>query len=194
MIVIDDVILSDEIKNKHFVCHLEKCKGACCVQGDGGAPLTPEEVEILPEIYEQVKPYLTQEGVDTIEKLGFTNQETGEDYLATPLRPSDGACVYVNWGEDGTTYCGIEKAYLDNKIEFQKPVSCHLYPIRVKEHEEFTAVNYHEWDICSPACDFGKQLGVPLYKFVKKPLIRKFGETFYEALEATIEHMEANEK
>lgn len=194
MIVIGDVIISEDVKNKHFVCNLEKCKGACCVQGDGGAPLTAEEVAILPEIYEEVKPYLTEEGIATIEKHGFTNQEEGEDYLATPLRPSDSACVYVNWGEDGTTYCGIEKAFLDGKIDFQKPVSCHLYPIRVKEHADFTAVNYHEWEeICSPACDFGKQLGVPLYQFVKTPLIRRFGEDFYGALEATIAHMESEE-
>ncbi len=194
MIVIGDIIVSDEIKEKHFVCHLDKCKGECCVQGDGGAPLTKEEVDILPKIYEQVKPYLTKEGIETIEKVGYVNQEEGEDYLATPLRKSDGACAYVNWGKDGTTYCGIERAHTDGKIEFQKPVSCHLYPIRVKEHEDFTAVNYHEWDICSPACSFGKELGVPLYQFVKKPLIRRFGLDFYKALEATIAHLDQNEK
>lgn len=194
MIVIGDVIISDEIREKQFVCHLDKCKGECCVQGDGGAPLTKEEVDLLPKIYEEVKPYLTEEGIEMIERSGYVNQEDGEDYLSTPLRISDGACVYVNWGEDGTTYCGIEKAHSDGKIDFQKPVSCHLYPIRVKEHKDFTAVNFHEWDICSPACDFGKQLGVPLYQFVKAPLIRRFGENFYSALEATIAHLDQDEK
>ena len=193
MIVIDDKIISDDVRKRFFVCTLEKCKGACCVQGEGGAPLTDEEVELLPKIYEHVKPYMTEEGIATVEKVGFTNQEEGEDYLATPLRPSDSACAYVNFDENGITYCGIERAYLDGKIEFQKPVSCHLYPIRVKEYEEFDAVNYDQWEICNPACSFGEQLGVPLYQFVKTPLIRKYGEECYYALEATIKHLEEQE-
>jgi len=194
MIVIGDIIISDEIREKQFVCDLDKCHGECCVQGDGGAPLTDEEVKLLPQIFEQVKPYMTEEGIQTVESVGFVTQEKGEDYLSTPLRKSDSACAYVNWGEDGTTYCGIEKAHSDGKIDFQKPVSCHLYPIRVKEHKEFTSVNYHKWSICNPACKLGESLGVPLYKFVKTPLIRRFGEEFYNTLEATIAHIEESEK
>ncbi len=189
MIVLDDVIISDDLAKAEFVCNLSKCKGACCVAGDGGAPLTDEEVEILPKIYDQVKEFLSEEGIETIEKHGFVNQEEGESYLATPLRPSDTACVYVNFDENGITYCGIEKAFLAGKIDFQKPVSCHLYPIRVREFEDFTAVNYDRWEICKPACAFGKELKVPLYQFVKTPLIRRFGEDFYEALEASIQFM-----
>ena len=190
MIIIDDKIISDNLRDKFFVCDLEKCKGACCVQGDGGAPLTDEEVALLPEIYEKVKPYLTEEGITTIEQQGFTNQEKGEKYLATPLRPSDSACAYVNFDENGITYCGIEKAYLDGKIQFQKPVSCHLYPVRIKEHNDFDAVNYDEWEICNPACSLGEELGIPVYQFVKTPLIRKYGQEFFDALEATIQHLE----
>lgn len=193
MIVIDDKIISDDLREQFFVCHIEKCKGACCVQGEGGAPLTEEEVMILPKIYEKVKPYLTEEGIAKIERDGFTNQEEGEDYLATPLRESDGACAYVNFTKDGTTYCGIEKAFLANEIDFQKPVSCHLYPVRITEHKDFHAINYDRWDICSPACSFGKKLGVPLYQFVKVPLIRKYGREFFDALEATIQHLEEEE-
>lgn len=190
MIIIDDKIISDNLRDKFFVCDLEKCKGACCVQGDGGAPLTEDEVALLPEIYEKVKPYLTEEGITTIEQHGFTNQEKGEEYLATPLRPSDSACAYVNFDENGITYCGIEKAYLDGKIQFQKPVSCHLYPVRIKEHNDFDAVNYDEWEICNPACSLGEELGIPVYQFVKTPLIRKYGQEFFDALEATIQHLE----
>lgn len=193
MIVIDDVIVSDDLLQNEFVCNLSKCKGACCVQGDGGAPLAPEEIDLLPNIYEAVKPYLTPEGIEQIETHGFTNQEEGENYRSTPLRKSDSACVYVNFSEDGTTYCGIEKAHLDGKIEFRKPVSCHLYPVRVKEYEGFQAVNYHQWDICSDACTLGKELKVPLYQFVKEPLIRKFGEAFYDALHATATHLQEEE-
>ncbi len=194
MIVIDDVIISDDVRQREFVCNLEKCKGACCVEGDGGAPLTDEEVALLPRIYSKVKPFMTEEGIAEVEKNGFTNHEDGEDYLSTPLRPSDTACVYVNFADDGTTYCAIEKAYLAGDIDFQKPVSCHLYPIRVQEYPDFTAVNYHQWEICDPACSFGQQLSVPLYQFVKVPLIRRFGEDFYTALEATIQHMDAEEQ
>lgn len=193
MIVIDDVILSDDIRKREFVCNLNKCKGACCVQGDGGAPLSDEEVEILPKIYNQVKEYMTPEGIETVERLGYVVQEDDEDYLSTPLRASDTACAYVNFSDDGITFCAIEKAFLAGKIDFQKPVSCHLYPIRVQEYEEFTAVNYHQWEICDPACSFGMELGVPLYKFVKTPLIRRFGEDFYNALEATIAHLDEEE-
>lgn len=190
MIIIDDKIISDDLRDKFFVCNLEQCKGACCVQGDGGAPLTNEEVELLPKIYDKVKPYLSQEGIDAIETQGFTNQEEGEEYLATPLRPSDNACAYVNFDENGITYCGIEKAFLDGKIEFQKPLSCHLYPVRIQEHKDFDAVNYERWEICNPACTLGEQLGIPVYQFVKTPLIRKYGQDFFDTLEATIAHLE----
>lgn len=193
MIVIDDKIISDDIQEKMFVCHIEKCKGACCVQGDGGAPLTQEEIDLLPKIYEHVKPYMSEEGIKEVEKHGFTNQEKGENYLATPLRPSDSACVYVNFDEDGTTYCGIEKAYLAGKISFKKPISCHLYPIRITEHKDFHAINFHEWDICSPACSLGESLGVPVYQFLEEPLVRKYGQEFYETLDATIAHIHNQE-
>lgn len=190
MIVIDNKVISDDLGDKFFVCDLEKCKGACCVQGDGGAPLSEEEVSLLPTIYEKVKPYLTEEGKQTIEEKGFTNQEPGEEYRSTPLRPSDSACAYVNFDENGITYCGIEKAYLDGKINFQKPISCHLYPVRIKEHKDFHAINYDQWEICSPACKLGKDLGIPVYQFVKTPLIRKYGKEFFAALEATMQHVE----
>jgi len=185
MIIIDDKIVSNDVLEKQFVCDLSKCKGACCVQGDGGAPLEDEERELLPKIYDEVKPYLSEEGIATIEEKGFSVFNKAENEWATPLRNSDTACVYVNFDENGITYCGIEKAYEAGKIPFQKPVSCHLYPIRTTKYADFEAVNYEKWSICSDACSLGKQLKVPVYKFLKAPLIRKYGEEFYSALEAT---------
>jgi len=193
MIVIDDVVISDEIKDKHFVCHLEKCKGECCVQGIGGAPLTNAEAELLPNIYEKVKPYMSEEGKATIARDGHAVWDNKDNEWTTPLRDSDTACAYVNFDENGITYCGIEKAHTAGLIPFKKPISCHLYPIRINSKNGYDAVNYDKWELCNPACDFGKELGVPLYRFLKEPLIRKYGLDFYGALEATIAHLEQEE-
>jgi len=189
VIVIDDKIISDDIKDKMFVCHLQKCKGQCCVQGDGGAPLSNDEKETLPKIYEAVKPYLTKEGIETIARKGHSVWDEEDKEWTTPLRDSDSACAYVNFDKSGITFCGIERAYEDGKIAFRKPVSCHLYPIRITSHEEYDAINYQNWDLCSDACALGKELGVPLYIFLKDALIRKYGPDFYDALVATIDHM-----
>lgn len=188
MIIIDDKIISDDVLEKQFVCDLAKCKGACCVKGDGGAPLEKHEKELLPEIYEHVKPFLSEEGIKAIEQKGFSTFDKEENVWATPLRNSDTACVYVNFDDNGITYCGIEKAFEAGKIDFQKPVSCHLYPIRITKHTTFEAVNYEKWDICAAACKLGEHLQVPVYQFLKAPLIRKYGEGFYAALEATAQH------
>lgn len=188
MIIIDDKIVSNDVLEKQFVCDLVKCKGACCVQGDGGAPLEESEKALLPEIYDEVKPYLTDEGIATIEEKGFFTKDETDGVYVTPLRDSDTACAYVNFDDNGITYCGIEKAFEAGKIPFQKPVSCHLYPIRTTKYADFEAVNYEKWEICSPACKLGDHLKVPVYQFLKTPLIRKFGEEFYTALEATAKH------
>ncbi len=182
MISIDDKLISDDIVEKHFICHIERCKGICCVKGDGGAPLTGEEKKILKSILEKVKPYLTEEGINTLNEKGPFIYDKEDDEFTTPLRNSDTACAYVNFEEDGTACCGIERAYEAGVIDFRKPVSCHLYPIRVKEYKDFTALNYDVWEICSDACTLGKELGVPVYKFLKDALIRRFGEEFYRDL------------
>ncbi|MBX2845770.1 MAG: DUF3109 family protein [Saprospiraceae bacterium] len=189
MIVIDDKIVSADVLSKQFVCDLQRCKGACCVQGDGGAPLEAHERALLPEIYPHVAEYLSEEGKETIASNGFFTHDETENVYATPLRPSDSACAYVNFDENGITYCGIEKAYEAGKITFQKPVSCHLYPIRVTKYDGFEAVNYESWDICAPACSLGQSLQVPVYRFLQGPLIRKYGEEFYAALDAAAHHM-----
>lgn len=179
-------IVSEDIIEKDFVCNLAACKGACCVDGDAGAPLEKSETDILKAIYPKVKPFLRQAGIDAIEQQGtFITTEDGE--FETPL--IDGAdCAYVFFDKKGTALCAIEEAYNQGEIDWKKPVSCHLYPIRVKDYTEFSAVNYHKWHICDDACTLGKELQVPVYKFVKQALVRKFGEDWYMELEKVAEN------
>jgi hypothetical protein len=191
MIKVGEVLVSDDIKEKEFVCNLEKCKGACCVEGDYGAPLDDDELEILKEIYPQVKPYLTPEGIKAIEEQGTHVLDDDGDFSTPTIGGKE--CAYSIYDEKGILKCGIEQAYYDKKISWKKPISCHLYPIRITKKKNFEAVNYHKWDICSPACTFGKELGVPIYKFLKDPLIRKYGQLWYDELVGVIESSE-NEK
>jgi len=185
MFQLGKTIVSENIIDKDFVCNLSACKGACCVDGDAGAPLEKEETEILDKIYPKVKPFLRQEGIDVIEKHGtWVTSDFGE--LETPLI-NDADCAYVIFDEKNTALCAIEEAYNQGVIDWKKPVSCHLYPIRVKDYSEFSAVNYHKWEICDDACSLGKELQVPVYKFVKQALVRKFGEDWYEELEKVAE-------
>lgn len=189
MIQIDDKLISEDIFSEEFVCNLNKCKGACCVEGDVGAPLERAETKILEEIFDKVKPYLRPEGVKALEEQGtWTVDEMDGDFV-TPMVNGE-ECAYVIFDERGITKCGIEKAYEDGAVNWQKPISCHLYPIRLKEYSTFTAFNYHEWPICSDACTLGKELKVPVYKFLKTPLIRKYGEDFYKVLSEAAEEWE----
>lgn len=180
MFQLGKTIVSEDILEKEFVCNLSACKGACCVDGDAGAPLTEEETLTLELIYPHVKPFLRKKGIDAIEAQG--TWRTGTDgELETPLI-DEKDCAYVIF--DGkTALCGIEQAYNQGVIAWKKPVSCHLYPIRVKDFSEFAAINYDKWDICDDACTLGQELGIPVYKFVKEALIRKFGEDWYAELE-----------
>ncbi|MDO6596491.1 DUF3109 family protein [Oceanihabitans sp. 2_MG-2023] len=181
MFQLGKTIISEDIVQKDFVCNLSACKGACCIDGDAGAPLDKEEVKILADIYSKVKPYLRKEGIAAIEAQG-TSIVTDFGDLETPL--INGAdCAYVIFDDKKTALCGIEEAYNQGDIDWKKPVSCHLYPIRVKEYSEFSAVNYDKWEICDDACTLGAELQVPVYKFVKQALIRKFGEDWYAELE-----------
>ncbi|MDY3520969.1 DUF3109 family protein [Riemerella anatipestifer] len=180
MIQIEDKLISEDLFSEEFVCNLSKCKGACCIEGDAGAPLEQSEVKILGDIYPKIKSYLRPEGIKAIEEQG-TSVEDFEGDLVTPLIDNRD-CAYVIFDENGITKCGIEKAYEEGAIDWQKPISCHLYPIRITEYSTFTAFNYHEWKICSDACALGKELKVPVYKFLKTPLIRKYGEGFYQTL------------
>ena len=182
MFQLGKTIVSEDIITKDFVCNLSACKGACCVEGDAGAPLDAGEVKILDRIYPKVKPFLRKEGIEVIEATGASVKTVFGD-LETPL--INGAeCAYVIFDENNTALCGIEEAYNQGEIEWKKPVSCHHNPIIVKNYSEFSGVNYEKWEICDDACALGKELQVPVYKFVKEALIRKFGEDWYTELEA----------
>ncbi len=185
MFQLGKTIVSEDIIEKDFVCNLSACKGACCIDGDAGAPLNKEETQILKDIYPKVKPFLRKQGIEAIEQQG-THIITDFGDLETPLI-NNADCAYVIFDEKNTALCGIEEAYNQGEISWKKPVSCHLYPIRVKEYSEFSAVNYNKWEICDDACTLGKELQVPVYKFVKEALIRKFGEDWYAELEKVAE-------
>ena len=187
MFQLGKTIVSEDIIEKEFVCNLAACKGACCVEGEAGAPLTEEEVTILKNIYPKVKPYLRPEGIKAIEDQG-THIKTELKDLETPLVEGK-ECAYVTFSENGTASCGIENAYNDGKIDYKKPISCHLYPVRVQEYSEFSAVNYHKWPICNDACTLGNELKVPVYKFTKEALIRKFGLNWFLQLEKLVSEL-----
>jgi Protein of unknown function (DUF3109) len=186
LIVIDNILVSDEVVEKQFVCDLNKCKGGCCEEGDAGAPLDNEELEIVFGMYEKIKPYLTEASVAEIERKGkyVYNKEFG---WVTPTLGSDKEiCVYGVRDEKGIIKCAFEQAYYDGVTDWKKPISCHLFPVIVTKnrYEEYDRVNYEPREkLCNPACVLGKKLEVPVYEFLKEPLTRKFGEEFYNALD-----------
>lgn len=195
MIAIDNVLVSDEVVAAQFVCDLNKCKGGCCEDGDAGAPLTVQELEILNNIYETIKPYLTPEGIRWIEKHGRYQYDREFGWVTPTIEGT--ICVYGHRDENGIIKCGIEEAYRAGKIDFKKPISCHLYPIIVKDGKDgdYDRVNYEPREVlCKPACSLGKKLKLPVYQFLKEPLIRKFGEEFFQALEAVGRKLEAEKK
>ncbi len=184
MIRIGNAILSDEIAEKHFVCDLIKCKGACCVEGDLGAPLAISELKELEESKAGFLPFLSEEGRIEIERQGLAVETDPEDWSTPTINGRE--CAYAIY-ENDILFCGIEKAWKAGKSTFRKPISCHLYPIRITQYEQFEALNYERWDICSPACAHGDALKVPIYKFLKEALTRKYGEAWYKELVAVIE-------
>lgn len=181
MFQLDKTIISDDILEKEFVCNLGACKGACCVKGDAGAPLEESELKILQDILPIMKGYLRKKGLEAIDRHGpYTTNEQGE-HETTLINGED--CAYVIYDKNNVALCGIEEAYNQGEITFKKPLSCHLYPIRIRQYSEFAAVNYDRWDICDDACTLGKEMKVPVYKFVKQALVRKFGQTWYDELD-----------
>jgi hypothetical protein len=180
MISLDSTLISEEVLGKKFVCDLNACKGACCVEGVSGAPLEKEEVEELEQLLPLVKPYMTREGIKAVEKQGvFVIDQDRE--LTTPLI-NGGECAFVVM-ENNIAKCSIEKAFKDGKIKFKKPISCHLYPIRIEKKNGVEKLQYHKWELCKPACKCGEQLNVKVYQFLKEPLIRKYGPGWYRQLQ-----------
>ena len=185
MIEIDDKIVSADLLRECFACDLTQCKGICCVEGNAGAPLEADEVETLEREYAAYRPYMTPEGIEAVERQGFMVVDDDGDYT-TPL-VNDAECAYSR-NENGVTLCAIEKAWLEGKTPFRKPISCHLYPIRLVHFSNGSiGLNYHRWSVCEPGRRCGRKLGIRVYESLREPIIRRFGEEFYRALEAADE-------
>ncbi len=180
MLEIGKTIVSFDVLEEHFLCDLMKCRGACCVDGDSGAPLTQEEAMVMEEIYPLVEPYMTSEGKEVVREKG-TSVIDFEGDLVTPLVKNQ-ECAFTYQDEHGITKCAIERAFLNGEVNFRKPVSCHLFPVRITEYKRFDAVNYQQLPVCKPARVCGKGRKLPLYQFLKEPLIRKYGTDWYDQL------------
>ena len=183
MIAIENVLLSEEVVKAQFVCDLHKCKGGCCEDGDAGAPLELTEKKYIDDNYAAFEPYLTEAGKAEINKSGryLYDEEFG---WVTPTI-NGGICAYGFKDEHGIIKCGMEAAYYDGKTAWKKPISCHLYPLKVSETKTYTNVNYEPREtLCRPGCALGKKAKVPVYQFLKEAIIRKWGADFYEALHA----------
>lgn len=180
MFQIDDTLVSLDVVERFFVCDLSRCKGACCVEGDSGAPLEAEEAERLRELLPTVWDDLSPKAREVIRKQGVAYTDADGDLVTSIVDGKD--CVFTCYAADGTCHCAVEKAYRAGKTDFYKPISCHLYPIRLTRYPDFTAVNYHRWEVCRAAELLGQKERVPVYRFLREPLIRKFGEAWYQAL------------
>lgn len=186
MIILGDTVLSDELYEEQFVCDLPVCKGGCCVEGDAGAPLTEEESFILEEIFDRIRPFMMREGVRAVNKQGsWVKDNEGE--LTTPLVAGK-QCAYVFYDSKGIAKCAIERAYEKGRVDLQKPVSCHLFPIRITKYPQYEALNYFRWHLCDCARVKGKKEKVRVYRFLREPLIRKYGKEWFEELEAYVDY------
>jgi hypothetical protein len=186
MIIIDNKQISDDVVETQFVCDLAKCKGGCCEDGDAGAPLDDSELDIVLKMYEKIKPYLTEASIKEIEKKGKYVYDREFGWVTPTLESDNEICVYAIREKNGMIKCAFEQAYYDGVIPWKKPISCHLYPITVKKgkYGDYERINYQPREkLCNPACALGKKLKVPTYEFLKEPLIRKYGQAFFDALE-----------
>ena len=193
MVEVNGVVVSFDVFKERFLCALEGCNGACCIEGDAGAPITPDEVKeveaLLPEIWDELLP----EAREVIERQGISYHDPSGELVTSIVNGKN--CVFTCYDERGCCYCAIERAYRQGRVPFYKPISCHLYPIRVTQFRNGSyGLNYHRWAVCRDAVECGKKLGVPVYKALKEPIIRRFGEEFYKALEAAEEYIKESEK
>lgn len=187
MLQIQDVVVSFDVLKEKFLCDLSACKGACCIEGDAGAPVELDEVEKLEEVLPLIWDELSPGARTVIDKQGVVYVDQEGDLVTSIVNGKD--CVFTCYDEKGCCYCAIEKACREGKTDFLKPVSCHLYPIRVKDFGAFKGVNYNRWDVCKAAVLLGEKENLPVYKFLKKPLIRKFGKEWYDELEIAVEEL-----
>ncbi|MEM0941694.1 MAG: DUF3109 family protein [Bacteroidota bacterium] len=184
MLKVGKSLVSDDVVSEQFICDLIKCKGACCVEGDLGAPLDEDELKRIDEVIDVVKPYLSQEAIEVLVKEGGYLIDEDGDYSTTTINRKE--CAFAFYDEKGILKCSIEQAHKEGRTNFKKPISCHLYPIRIVKLPELEALNYDRWHICAPACNLGKELKVSVYEFLKEPLVRKFGEDWYKELEKKV--------
>lgn len=189
LIEVKDKVVSTDLFTEDFVCNLSACKGACCIEGDAGAPLSEEEVSILEDVLEEVLPFMRKEGIEAVEEQGVFYLDIDREPVTTLIKGAE--CAFVVFDANGVAQCAIEKAWEAGKSTFRKPVSCHLYPIRVKQFSGFHALAYDRWDLCAEACVLGKSLQVPVFRFLREPLIRAFGEEFYHELEVVERELKA---
>ena len=187
MLQIDDTIISLDLFEERFVCDLAACKGICCVEGDSGAPLETEEIEKLNEILPVIWDDLSEKSKKLIKKQGVSYIDEDGEPVTSIVNGKE--CVFTYFSEQGVCKCAIEKAFREGKTDFYKPISCHLYPVRLQKYNEFTAVNVHRWSVCECARTHGSALNVPVYKFLKEPLVRRFGTEWFEQLEAATEEL-----
>lgn len=181
MLQIDDTIISLDLLDQCFVCDLDTCKGICCVEGDDGAPLEEEEVKIIEDLLPIIWDDLTEVSKALIKKQGVSYIDSDGEPVTSIVNGEE--CVFTYTDDQGQCKCAIEKAFREGKTDFYKPISCHLYPVRLQKYDNYTAVNYHQWSVCNCARKLGGKLGVPVYQFLKEPLIRKFGKEWFEQLE-----------
>jgi hypothetical protein len=191
MLQIDETIISLDLLDEYFVCDLTKCKGICCIEGDDGAPLENDEVKIIENLLPLVWDDLTEKSKEVIEKQGVYYIDNDGEPVTSIVNGAE--CVFTYTDENGICKCAIEKAFREGKTDFYKPISCHLYPVRLQKYEDFTAVNYHRWNVCNCARKLGGKIKEPVYRFLKEPLIRKFGEAWYEQLEICDEELKSSQ-
>lgn len=187
MLQIDNTVISFDVLEKYFFCDLSKCLGECCIEGDAGAPLEEDEKYILEDILPIIWSDLSPAAQEKIKEQGVSYIDEEGDLVTSIVNGKD--CVFTYYETGGLCKCAIEKAFREGKISFYKPISCHLYPIRVKDFGNFSAVNFHKWKICKAAAVLGRKSGVKVYQFLKEPLIRKFGKEWYEQLEIAVNEL-----
>ena len=192
MIQIDDVVISLDVFREKFLCNLDACKGECCIEGDAGAPVELDEVEKLEEVLPVIWDELSPEARAVIDKQGVVYTDEEGDLVTSIVNHKD--CVFTCYESGGMCHCAIEKAYREGKTDFYKPISCHLYPIRLTAYDTFTAVNYSRWKICKAAEVLGRKEGVKVYQFLREPLIRRFGQEWYDELCLTVAEYERQKK
>ena len=188
MVQVGDAIVSFDVFREKFFCDLGACKGACCIEGDAGAPVTLDEVAELEEVLPVIWKDLSPEAQAVIDKQGVAYTDQEGDLVTSIVNGKD--CVFTCYDENGCCYCAIEKAYREGRCDFYKPVSCHLYPVRISDYGPYKAVNYHRWNVCKATVALGQSKNTAVYQFLKEPLIRKFGEEWYAELETVAEELQ----